>query len=1308
MDPYTLAGAAVLLPVAGIAVLLYLYGVSGARRLRRLAFSPMLRWASRRLYAWMASRGRLNHAVAADSLEYWGPYLAWKVLTTGCPGEVLVDALREEGYYEALTRAYSMGCDLPGEVLEEAYNFHVLAGQREFLRVHGEPRRRAEMVTVYCGRGRVEAFDGERVYSTEGMTRQAVERLTLLFDPERLRTILGAPVALTWGCHGDTAGDVVFTAYPEIPPSTRALAYHLSITQQEPSRIIAEAVKLALRVHADSGSWEKAGIPRWMLQLAGAPNNCRIPEDTVVITDNPRAGCRIWAPYRVEPGDTGDPRVDAALVAMAHRDADPASVYTGPGAGEWRLRLASEASARLRERGTPGAGGFEVTPANYRLLQGVPSGLRIEYRCTRPRAECAWEAGLDHERVPVRVEALGDPEAIRGVHEAAAYSLRAWPGQPLLFVAPSKPAAWLVSRTVPGSILVDTPWGLDDPVDGHVVVDWETLASSPWLLAGSRTVVHLFPEAYPGAPEDLAEAVEWLQSMAATAGRRMVTRLASALRDAHLVYPEGGEPVTPEPGIPRRVVDAELDAVFARHWGYARLRGYQRAIARAVVERSLYSPGDPVFTVLPTGSGKSAIFQVAGLALKRLGLGPYVLVVSPLRALMRDQVEGARRRGFRAERIDASTGRGKRARILDRARHGLVDLLYVTPERFQSPDFSRFIVENPPALVVLDEAHTIIKWGASFRPSYLDAVGLLSDLRREEPWPPVALFTATATPSMIEAILDILGSRDPVTVEVDLSPESEPEYDGAGPVVFRGPVVRPELRFEVRPVPDGEERVRIAARTIRELAAWSKGVSDPWIGIVFTGFVRRTRKEWANAEELASRLSEALGEQVIAYHGQLPGRERRRREDAIYEASTSGRGPRIVVATKAFGMGVDIPNIRWVLHFTPSDSIEDYYQEAGRAGRDGLPARIVTFYNPGDFEDRVRMARAQRILPSQIVEAYNTIARLWSAIREETGGSPTIVLPAEALGPQNVSVRSLDMLERLGYLTYWTVRTNLAAYKFAQSRDPSDYLPWYMDLGKRIIIGPEARLPAQVARRVPLRFERCLNQGGPSNPILVRAGDRELSLGRCSKRIVVDHRPALVAVVDISIDKPVEEITILPPLEYAIVVRSMRADEEKVEALHRLLEEALQYKDPSQQDATIRRGIEEYFQSPTQKVPEPPSDLLGYRMACPHIRHCIRPAAEALATAVEWLGPHGVTLAVQDEEYASVIIREYTRITGRAFQGYYENAYRRVVASSRAGPHRLMNHGFTVAVVRSAPRPSVLLDRLAGYPYAAVFSYASA
>src|SRR5215211_6002206 len=328
----------------------------------------------------------------------------------------------------------------------------------------------------------------------------------------------------------------------------------------------------------------------------------------------------------------------------------------------------------------------------------------------------------------------------------------------------------------------------------------------------------------------------------------------------------------------------DLDAALQTHFGFDRFRpGQREACEAALADRD-------VLVVMPTGSGKSLCYQLPGLLRDDL-----TIVVSPLVALMQDQVDAlvARGLGDRVALVNAQQDGSANAEVLARAAAGGLRLLYVAPERFAAPGFLERMSEVCVGLFVVDEAHCVSQWGHDFRPDYFR----LADAARRLDARALVASTATATPRVARDVEQRLRLREPLRVATGFD--------------------RPNIAFAVAR-PAGHEKRVLIAEALR--------APDALPAIIYAG----TR---AGAEQLADELSEELGVAAAAYHA---GLERERRAE-VQRAFLADQVP-LIVATNAFGMGVDKPNVRSVIHASVPTSLEAYYQEAGRAGRDGRPA----------------------------------------------------------------------------------------------------------------------------------------------------------------------------------------------------------------------------------------------------------------------------------------------------------------------------------------------------------------------------------
>jgi ATP-dependent DNA helicase RecQ len=329
--------------------------------------------------------------------------------------------------------------------------------------------------------------------------------------------------------------------------------------------------------------------------------------------------------------------------------------------------------------------------------------------------------------------------------------------------------------------------------------------------------------------------------------------------------------------------------------------------------------GRDALVVMPTGGGKSLCYQLPALAGDDL-----TVVVSPLIALMRDQCARLTDLGHPAVML-ASGGDGESNRAaLEAIRDGRAAVCFAAPERFASSAFRAALGRRALALFVVDEAHCVSEWGHDFRPDYLRLASVIGELGH----PPVMACTATATPKVAEEIVARLGLRDPARV--------------------RSGFDRPNLSFDVLPF-DGEGSVARKRATL--VAGLAMAENRP--AVVYCG----TRK---STEEVAALLA-AEGRGVLAYHAGMSADVRSRHQDAFMRGEAD-----VVVATNAFGMGVDKADVRSVWHWALPSSLEAYYQEAGRAGRDGLPARAVLLASRSDLGRLVRFIREAEVTVEQV------------------------------------------------------------------------------------------------------------------------------------------------------------------------------------------------------------------------------------------------------------------------------------------------------------------------------------------------------
>ncbi len=328
-------------------------------------------------------------------------------------------------------------------------------------------------------------------------------------------------------------------------------------------------------------------------------------------------------------------------------------------------------------------------------------------------------------------------------------------------------------------------------------------------------------------------------------------------------------------------------------FGYSSFRPGQAEVVQAVLS------GRDTLAVMPTGAGKSLCFQVPAIAAEGL-----CLVISPLVALMEDQVGALTDAGARAAFINSSLSASQQGAILHYAKEGQFDLLYVAPERLADPRFAEFATSTAISIVAIDEAHCVSQWGQDFRPSFLEIAPFVANLPKR---PVLMALTATATQQVRKDIVRLLGLHDPFAVITGFD--------------------RPNLRYSVEQLLPKQKEARIL-RYVREHESDS--------GIVYCQTVKEV-------DALTQVLQDA-GVRATSYHAKLPSDVRTRNQQAFINDDAP-----VIVATVAFGMGIDKSNVRYVIHHNMPKSLEAYYQEAGRAGRDGEPSECLLLWCNNDI-----------------------------------------------------------------------------------------------------------------------------------------------------------------------------------------------------------------------------------------------------------------------------------------------------------------------------------------------------------------------
>ena len=367
----------------------------------------------------------------------------------------------------------------------------------------------------------------------------------------------------------------------------------------------------------------------------------------------------------------------------------------------------------------------------------------------------------------------------------------------------------------------------------------------------------------------------------------------------------------------------KLAELLRRTFRLRRLRPGQREVIESVLA------GRDTLAIMPSGAGKSLCYQLPALQMRGA-----TVVVSPLIALMKDQSDKLEDRGVDAAAVNSALSAAERRKAERLIRESKADFIFTTPEQLAAPEFLKKLKANSIDLFVVDEAHCITQWGHDFRPAYARLGAALRALGN----PTLLALTATATPDVIEDIARQLG---------------RPRMR-----VLNAGVYRPNLYFEVLQVTNQAEKKQALLEVVRAGGA----------GIVYCATVREAKAvhAWLAAQRVKAEL----------YHGRLGGRERTERQEAFM----SGKA-RTMVATNAFGMGIDRPDIRYVVHYQLPGSLEAYYQEAGRAGRDGKEARCTLLYDHADR--RVQLYFARKRSKVELLAAYARGAQCrWKMILE--------------------------------------------------------------------------------------------------------------------------------------------------------------------------------------------------------------------------------------------------------------------------------------------------------------------------------------
>ena len=442
------------------------------------------------------------------------------------------------------------------------------------------------------------------------------------------------------------------------------------------------------------------------------------------------------------------------------------------------------------------------------------------------------------------------------------------------------------------------------------------------------------------------------------------------------------------------------------HYGFDKFRPGQEEAIDAILD------GKDLLVVMPTGGGKSLIYQLPALVLDGV-----TIVISPLIALMKDQVDSMTRIGIPATFINSTISPEEAKDRLELVKQDFYKLLYIAPERFYNDEFVASLAEIKVKLFAIDEAHCISQWGHDFRPSYMRLSAAIAACGR----PPVAALTATATPEVKEDIMKQLGMTDPVKVITGFA--------------------RPNLQFGVVKANDAQKVVMIADAI--------EGVEGT--GIVYTG----TR---GKAEEITDYLL-GRGIEAVFYHAGMDPESRSWTQENFLKSKT-----KVIVATNAFGLGIDRKDVRFVIHHDMPGTIEAYYQEAGRAGRDGQQSLCLMFFAPKDRFLREFFIKGDNPTPETVLEIYNILCnyetdRIFTTYSELMEGVSDKV-PDMAVGT------CLKILEKEGYIARSSEKTSPAYLRLINDHKTT------LDF-----ISKQAKKQVEILNKLQLKFAEELLSG---------------------------------------------------------------------------------------------------------------------------------------------------------------------------------------------------------------------------------------
>ena len=467
--------------------------------------------------------------------------------------------------------------------------------------------------------------------------------------------------------------------------------------------------------------------------------------------------------------------------------------------------------------------------------------------------------------------------------------------------------------------------------------------------------------------------------------------------------------------------------LLQKYWGHDAFRGSQLEVIETLLQ------GKDVIGLMPTGGGKTLCYQIPALAMEGVAL-----VVSPLIALMEDQLNALKNRGIKAMGLFGRLSDDDLIRQLDNADFGNYQMLYLSPERLRRELVLDRISRMKVALIAIDEAHCISQWGFDFRPAYLEC----SKLRDIHPEVPLVALTATATPEVLEDIRTLLGLENAS--------------------LFKDSVERENIVYSIRETEDKRYRLRALFK------------AQNGSGIVYV----QTRRATA---QLAAYLNEA-GISATFYHGGLDGDQKKDRLHAWQRGEK-----RVMVATNAFGMGIDKADVRLVIHYHLPETVEHYFQEAGRAGRDGAPAEAILLLGPSDWENSKRHYLGSIPTIEDLLQVYS---KLNAYFRIPYGEQPEQPFPFEFDAfcqryslPRGKTYNSLELLDRQGVLSLSQRSMRMVSLHFICSKGQLwNYLETY----------PEFRHPVQTLLRTYgglFDFETPINSYSLSRKLSIKESE---------------------------------------------------------------------------------------------------------------------------------------------------------------------------------------------------------------------------